>query len=245
MNAISSTASCIKLNASAASDKGLMREHNEDSFLLDEKLKLFIVADGMGGHEHGKTASKMACDLVLQQVNEGQDVESAIVFAHRQIQLLSKRICSERGMGTTIVVAQILGPKLLGIWWVGDSRVYASTKERLRLLTHDHSRVQELVDLKIISQEQALRHPQRNIITRSLGMQILDDVKVDACNVNLTSDMQILLCSDGLSNELNDNEIHYILKQNISNNEKANRLISAANSSGGRDNITAAVLTPT
>lgn len=234
--------SATKLRVAAASDKGKVRVFNEDSYLIDESLGLFIVADGMGGHEHGKTASKMACNIIQQQVQQNIDVSSAIQCAHSKIQHLGKEIASGRGMGTTVVVAKLAAHNMLDIWWLGDSRAYQHTRDTLTLLTHDHSKVQELVDREIITMEEAQRHPQRNIITRSLGMSALNEVDVDKVSTMLNPNTSILLCTDGLTNELNEHEISDWLNTQLDTQQKTEGIISAVNQKESRDNVSVLLL---
>lgn len=242
MIAINPLCSETSLKVAAASDKGRVRAFNEDSYLIDESLGLFIMADGMGGHQHGKTASQMACNIIQQQVQQNTDVSRAIQYAHSKIQQLSKDIASNRGMGTTVVVAKLTADKTLDIWWLGDSRAYQHKEGTLTLLTHDHSKVQELVDCEIITLEEAQRHPQRNIIARSLGMPALNEVEIDKVSMKLKPDTSILLCTDGLTNELNEHEISDWLNTELNTQQKTESLISAVNQKQSRDNVSVLLL---
>lgn len=233
----------MQINTVGMSHTGKVRSINEDSFIIDQKHGLWIAADGMGGHDNGKTASKMACDLILQNVQQGRAVEQAIYGAHASILECAIRVGAKRGMGTTLVLAKLEG-KYLDVWWVGDSRAYLQAGTTLKQLTHDHSKIQELLDLKLISEEEAKTHPQRHVITRSLGMSSSKQFGADHKRIELAKQSKVLICSDGLSNELNDSDIHQILTSRSSLQKQAEKLIQLSNDMGGRDNITVLLLEP-
>lgn len=222
----------------ALSDKGLKRAANEDSYLARPDLRLWIVADGMGGHENGKQASELCCDIVCQYIAQGATAETAINAAHQYIQNLAARKALKRGMGTTVVVLQELA-STMRVSWVGDSRAYIFSNNELRMLTKDHSVVQNLVDHELISAQDVRKHPQRNMLTRSLGLGMRSTVEVDSVEFTLAQDDEVLLCSDGLNAELEDSEIQGILAQQSNKQARVDALIKQAKLSGGRDNITA------
>ncbi len=227
--------------SSALSDVGKKRQINQDSFLCREDLGLFIVADGMGGHDDGKQASEMACHIICEQCLLGHDVETAINIAHQNIIHQSNINHSLKGMGTTLVVLQKIGEKFL-LSWVGDSRAYLFERNNLTCLTKDHSIVQELIDRKLITAKEARVHPKRNLLTQSVGLSNHESLKIDYAIIHLDADAEILLCSDGLSTELDDCDIESILQQNNNQEKRVKALVDKANENGGKDNITAMLI---
>lgn len=231
----------MQIDSIGVSHTGQVRLVNEDSFLVNTSQGLWIVADGMGGHENGKAASKMACDVILQKVEQGCYIEQAIYAAHTKIYEFATRLGVKRGMGTTLVLAKTDG-NFLDIWWVGDSRAYMQNNETLVQLTHDHSKVQELLDLNLICEAQAESHPHKHIITRSLGMSSSKEFRADHKRVAITRNTKIMLCSDGLSNELSDADILQTFASSNDLQAQAELLIHLSNEKGGRDNITVILL---
>lgn len=222
----------------ALTDTGKKRQINQDSFLCRDDLGLFIVADGMGGHDDGKQASEMACDIICDLCLQGHDLETAINVAHQKIIHQSNINHSIRGMGTTLVVLQKIGEKFL-LSWVGDSRAYLFQENRLTCLTKDHSIVQELIDRKLITAKEASVHPKRNLLTQSVGLSNHESLKIDFAIIQLDADAEILLCSDGLTTELDESDIASILQKNNNKEERVKALVDKANENGGKDNITA------
>lgn len=221
-----------------ASHKGKQRPSNQDSYLYRNDLGLFIVADGMGGHEDGKLASSMACDIVCQHYQQGDSINEAIEAAHTSIQVYAKQSGAINGMGTTLLVLQCMQSKLV-VSWVGDSRAYLFCDTSLTRLTKDHSVVQTLLDNHLITEQEALNHPKRNLLTQSVGLQGNYKLNIDSSELTTQSKGEILLCSDGLWNELSENEIKTILQLNISKEARVQQLVNLANEHGGSDNITA------
>lgn len=248
----------FKMIAAGATDVGRRREKNEDSFVIDEKIGLAMVADGMGGHSGGEVASQMAVDTVSQIVREftqdpemtlpgkvsfkpddhGGKLNHAIQEAGR---LIYERACKElalKGMGTTAVVIYAAdGRVYLGN--VGDSRGYLLREGIFRQLTLDHSFVGEQVRAGVITPETAKTHRMRNVITRSVGFQA--EVDSDILQKPIKDGDVYLLCSDGLSNMVEDAEMKVILESNPPQ-EACRRLVDIANAHGGDDNITAVVV---
>lgn len=220
---------------------GKVRQNNEDCFSVRPDLGLGIVADGMGGHEKGQLASKMACDLICQHVENGEAVVNAIEHAHKKIQEQSWLLGQVRNMGTTVVAIK-KDNKSTEIFWVGDSRAYVFSSGKLQLLSNDHSLVQKLLDRHLITEEEALSHPHRNMITQSLGMMSSRPLEIGRRSIDANKECTILLCSDGLSNELTHEQITAILNQNGDLETKTTNLITNANLSGGHDNITAMLI---
>ena len=156
---------------------GLRRDHNEDTYCAEPRLGLWLVADGMGGHELGEVASAIARDTVVEKFSQGEPLTSAIKTAAQRIVDQSRARQSSMPMGTTLVAA-VLNQSSYEVAWVGDSRVY-HWNGSLRQLTSDHSYVQELVDQGAISAEQAKTHPHRNVVTQALGVTEPEALKVD------------------------------------------------------------------
>lgn len=228
-------------------DVGIVRSDNQDSVyseILAEECGLFIVADGMGGHLGGKTASSMAIDIISRTINEKFDVclksneikrllTGSVSEANSLIYKKSLTDPEFEGMGTTLVVMLISGNTMYTVS-VGDSRAYVYNEGRMYQITNDHSLVADLVSKGVLSHEEAKLHPQKNVITRAVGSE--EDVFSDYFETNLTSGNVVIACSDGLHNLLSDAEIARVISDDEEN--PANKLISLANERGGNDNIT-------
>ncbi len=240
------------MKAYAITDIGRKRTLNQDYvYLTLEKIgqlpNLFVVADGMGGHKGGGYASRMAVETILSEI-EKSDADSpaqVMVDAIRHANQCIRKTAAEderlTGMGTTVVAATCIGD-MLEVANVGDSRLYIADEKEIRQITQDHSLVEEMVRFGGISREQARKHPDRNIITRAVGVE--DDLKVDCFFVPLKKGDKVLLCSDGLTNMLEDEEIQRILEEVGSVEERAQRMVEAANDRGGRDNIAVIIMEP-
>lgn len=220
------------------------RELNEDSFYIpsDGELPLIILADGMGGHNAGQQASQMAVSLILEAM-QGADktggykdkLNKAINYANSKIYDCSKNDYTLRGMGTTVTAA-LLTPDSYNVANIGDSRIYLFNRKELVQVSIDHSLVSELYMRGIITQEQARKHPQRNIITRALGTRM--DEKVDIFEGKWAPGDIILACTDGLYGYVTDNEIFNVLTCVQSLDVLCNALIELALSNNADDNIT-------
>jgi serine/threonine protein phosphatase PrpC len=254
-----------KKNATASwmfaggSDVGRTRAHNEDTISVDEQRKLVVLADGMGGYQAGEVASKLAVDVVreesadltLSDTDLGRvDPETGIAVAMRQlrsaIEKANNRICSVargkeelNGMGTTIVAARFYDGRV-GIAHVGDSRCYRLRDAKLEQLTRDHSYVQDQLEKGFITEEAARNSPQKNLITRALGIDAI--AEADVQEFRTRTDDIYLLCSDGLSDLVADSQIEKTLCEPLAPAEQTARLIAAANANGGRDNISVIVV---
>ena len=216
---------------------GLRREHNEDTYYGDGVLGLWLVADGMGGHEFGEVASALARDTIVREVRAGQALAQAIQSADEEIIKQSRRRAEALPMGTTIAAARVANDRF-EIAWVGDSRVYLWNGE-LRQISQDHSYVQELIDQGAITAEQARNHPHRNVVTQALGVTDPQSLKVETITGELKPGMQLLLCSDGLTEEVDDRQIANVLrKTDLSAQECVDQLVMAALDGGGSDNVT-------
>ncbi len=216
---------------------GLRREHNEDTYYADAELGVWLVADGMGGHEHGEVASALARDTVVAEIKKGESLACAIQLADEEIIRHSSKRVEALPMGTTVAAIRIKGNDF-EVCWVGDSRVYLWDGE-LKQLSQDHSYVQELIEQGAITLEQARTHPHRNVVTQALGVTDPKSLRVETIKGTLTAGMQVLLCSDGLTEEVDDKHIAAVLaRSELSAQECADHLILAALEGGGSDNIT-------
>lgn len=239
--------------AGAATDIGLSRTTNEDSYYCSKGLNaphLYIVADGMGGHNGGEIASRTSVDTVKSFIEDGYvSVEyindrllmlrDAIVKANSMVYNRSIEERDLKGMGTTFTMAMIEGKRLY-IGHIGDSRMYLMRKGECRKLTEDHSLVAQLIKNGSISPEEGDKHPQKNIITKALGIDMT--VEMDLNTEDLQDKDILLLCTDGLTNMLQLDEILRICSTNKSPQLITEELIQGANTRGGKDNVTAIVV---
>lgn len=231
---------------------GRKRKLNQDYVYTSEQPvgslpNLFIVADGMGGHNAGDYASKVTVETIVEKVGNTAEtdrtriLEEAIAAANTLIRTRAKESSDLEGMGTTVVAATCEG-KSLCVANVGDSRLYVANRKEIRQITKDHSWVAEMVRRGGMGKEEARNHPDKNIITRAIGAD--DDVKIDFFTVQLKEGDLILMCTDGLTNMLEDEEIRMILDGARDMVEKAEELVEAANERGGRDNISVILIDP-
>ena len=220
---------------------GLRRELNEDTYYGDAELGLWLVADGMGGHEFGEVASALARDAVVREVRAGRPLAEAIRRADEDIIKHSRQRAESLPMGTTMVALRIIDNRF-ELAWVGDSRAYLWNGQ-LRQLSSDHSYVQELIAQGAITAEQARAHPHRNVVTQALGVTDPQSLKVETLSGELRPGQQLLLCSDGLTEEVDDAGIAALIaKPELSAQECVDHLVSAALDGGGSDNVTVILL---
>jgi PPM family protein phosphatase len=221
----------------ALSDVGRQRQGNEDSFL--ERSPLFVVADGMGGARAGEVASRMAVeqfdDADRADMPPEQQLAEVAKGANRRIHEMAQEDSAYAGMGTTFTAALVTGREI-AIGHVGDSRLYRFRDGELERLTHDHSLVEEFVRQGKLTPEEAEVHPQRSIITRALGPE--PDVEVDTYTHSGRDGDVYLLNSDGLTGMISEGQVAEILRDRESLEDAAEKLITAANENGGKDNIT-------
>ncbi|MCM1064179.1 MAG: Stp1/IreP family PP2C-type Ser/Thr phosphatase [Eubacterium sp.] len=231
---------------------GKKRKLNQDFIYTSEqpvgKLpNIFIVADGMGGHKAGDYASKVTVETIVAEILKSEESETTAILEHaiKTANALIRRCAEEspdlEGMGTTVVAATCDGD-VLQVANVGDSRLYIANHKEIRQITRDHSLVEEMVRMGGIAREEARNHPDKNIITRAVGAD--DVVKPDFFTVKLNHDDIVLMCTDGLTNMLEDEEIRMILEESRDMVEKAEELVKAANDKGGRDNISVILIDP-
>lgn len=231
---------------------GRRREMNQDYMYTSETAvgnlpNLFLVADGMGGHAAGEYASKFTVENMVEKIgsSSGKQPVALIKEAVEEVNALllaeAEADASKAGMGTTIVAATVIDGRLYAAN-VGDSRLYVINREQITQITRDHSLVEEMVRLGEMDKEAAKDHPDKNIITRAVG--VLPEVAVDFFEIALAEEDTILMCSDGLTNMVEDSEIKRIVLGQRDIVEKAEKLVETANQNGGRDNITVVLIEP-
>lgn len=232
-------------------DIGMVREVNQDYVFATEAPignlpNLLVVADGMGGHRAGEYASRLAVEVLKQEL-EGSTEESpeavmrnAITRANERVLEAARQDAKLSGMGTTLVVATVI-ERTLYFANVGDSRLYLLSDD-IKQLSKDHSLVQEMVRLGGINQEEAKSHPDKNIITRAIGAK--DELDIDFYEYRLKKNDMILMCTDGLSNMVEDEEMLHIVKCSRDVVEAVEQLIERAKDNGGNDNIGVIVAQP-
>lgn len=248
----------MRIISAGATDPGRKRANNEDSFLVLDSMRLFAVADGVGGHEGGEVASSITVDTLREVVpdmlaqgdrtppsgaSRGTDREPAalryaVSLANRRILEAAAQKPSLAGMGTTLTVLLLSGSRGI-VAHLGDSRAYLLRSGRLRQLTEDHSLVAEQVKAGLLTPEQARTSSHRNVITRALGIK--DDAAPDLRELALQPGDRFLLCSDGLTEMVGDKEISRVLAKHPPD-LAVRKLIDAANTAGGVDNITAVIV---
>ncbi len=248
----------MPIRARGQTDVGQKREHNEDSFLVSEELGLFIVADGMGGHAGGGTASRLAVQTIEARMRVAREaspelftdagsleespipdlLRESVESACESIYQAAQGDPALTGMGTTVTAAVVAGQKAF-VAHVGDSRCYLVRGARIYQVSEDHSLVNEQLKAGAITPDEARHSRLKNIITRSVGFE--SDVVVDLMGLDLEHDDRLVICCDGLSNLVEDDEILDVLRTS-SLDEAPRRLIDLANQRGGDDNITVIVV---
>ena len=238
--------------AFAKTDIGRVREQNQDYYYIPETIEepqVYILADGMGGYKGGEVASKLATESVKKYIqNNFEDtpknkedilklIENAVEYANMVVYEKSKEIPELEGMGTTLEVCVIYNNKAY-IGHVGDSRIYRIRKDIIRKLTKDHSYVQQLIEDKKITREEAKSHPKKNMLTKALGCTPYVEPDIRARNFE-KGDI-FIMCSDGLTNMVEEKRICELVKEDIST--AANKLVNEANQAGGYDNITIIII---
>ena len=246
----------MKVTVRAATDTGRVRDHNEDSYSAPRGKEsppgvdaLLVVADGMGGHAAGEVASRMTVEGIVQSLNDRGEESSKLrgnafgAFLRRVLEEVNQKVwqagqeSDKRGMGTTCTLAAIRDDQLF-LAHIGDSRAYLLRDGELHQVSKDHSWVEDAVDQGVITREQARTHPNRNVITRAIGLE--PQPEIDTSVMALADGDLLLLCSDGLNSMIPDEDIHRILTTS-GLEDVCRALIRAANSQGGHDNITVVV----
>ncbi|WP_159931175.1 PP2C family serine/threonine-protein phosphatase [Oceanicoccus sp. KOV_DT_Chl] len=219
------------------------REHNEDCFAVDTASGLGVVADGMGGYACGEVASELVKVTIERATAKGEDLVAAITQAHSAVTAAAAADESKAGMGSTAVAVKFSGLDY-HVAWVGDSRAYLWDGEsELKQISRDHSYVESLLSNGAISYEEAINHPNRNLITQAVGVAAEGGLDVGSVRGRLAAGQQLILCSDGLVDEVLDHDIAKLLAAAEDPEEALNALIRAAVVAGGHDNITVVIVT--
>jgi protein phosphatase len=241
------------LDYAALSDKGIIREQNEDfwNIVLDNKGNpiAFIIADGMGGHMAGDVASRMAVEIISQEIYRGFEAinsSTTIGFLEKIVNLANDEIykyallnLNGTGIGTTLTLGLIHSGKIT-IAHIGDSRFYLIRGGTIQSMTRDHSFVGELVEKGVLDQEEARNHPLRNQITRALGYE--KNIEIDFYNIDVKKGDMYLFCTDGLTVKVSSDELLTMLEQEKDLNVILKNMVELANQRGGDDNITAIIV---
>jgi len=243
----------LKITAAGKTDPGMVRSNNEDNFFLDEKLKLLVVADGMGGHASGETASLMTVNIMRDYFQGQQQIFgdydrnyseatnklcSAIRLANLAVYEAGQSSPQLKGMGTTVVAAMLTGNKL-SIAHIGDSRLYLVRAGNIDQITDDHSIIGEQVRKELITKEEAAVSEIKNVLTRALG--IMEDNDPDLDELTVFAGDTLLLCTDGLSNMVAEETMLDIVTGAENNAAACEMLVQTANENGGKDNITVVI----
>lgn len=232
----------LKVRYQARTDRGLVRPKNEDAYVADEESSLFIVCDGLGGHAAGEVASSMAADILRKELHRPNGIprerlKSALDLANQAILVRQQEDSRFAGMGTTVSALWFALASQDEAWigHVGDSRIYRLRNSELEQLTEDHSPIFRMFKEGKLSKEDLRRHPQKNLIERSLGQS--PELQKDIFSITVKMGDRFLLCSDGLTDLISDEEIRELLARK-SWNELSDHLVQAAKNQGGFDNVT-------
>ena len=248
----------MQVKACGMTHVGRQRQHNEDSYLVEGDARLFLVADGMGGHAAGEIASRIAVDSISEFILHTKEDDgtwphaydenykrstnrlmAAVRMANTRVLEAMRKDARLRGMGTTIV-ACMADDNMMSVAHVGDSRAYLLRDKQLSRITNDHSWVFEQVQAGMLTEAEAEKHPLRNVITRALGGAL--QVVPDASEIECQPGDVYLLCSDGLTGMVSEDEIQRIVAENDDLEAACTQLIEAANEHGGLDNVTAVLV---
>jgi serine/threonine protein phosphatase PrpC len=231
----------FRFETGALSDPGLVRDENEDNWFVDEAKGVWLVADGMGGHTNGKLASTRIVDCVRTIGAAVSAPDLLARFTDRLMrangELLQVSTASNAVLGSTVVAILVFGNQF-ACTWAGDSRAYLARNGKLHQISRDHTEVQELLDKGIINEEQALAWPRRNIITKAVG--VFDDLELDTVHGQVSEGDRFLLCSDGLTGHVGDDEIYDAVSR-YSPAEACRKLIDLTLERGAKDNVTVVI----
>jgi serine/threonine protein phosphatase PrpC len=220
---------------------GLRRTRNEDTYYADASLGLFLVADGMGGHQHGEVASALVRDAMVDLVTRGHSLIDAVHGAGERLLAHTRGSLDVLPMGTTIAALRLTTDSY-EVAWVGDSRIYMWKRE-LRQISHDHSLVQALVEAGQLDPAKASHHPQRNVLTQALGVTATEQLHIGMARGQLEPGIGFLLCSDGLTEGVNDASIaRTVARTDLAAQECVDQLLLSALDSGGDDNVTVIIV---
>jgi serine/threonine protein phosphatase PrpC len=234
----------MKLNFTGATDPGLIRSNNQDAYYIDPEGRFFVVADGMGGHAGGEEASRIATEEIQgylaanwQSPTSSEELLAQAFWKANEAILQDQQNYPERAdMGTTVVVVILRTAESPWCAHIGDSRLYRWRNSQLEQITEDHTWVARAIKIGDITAEEARIHPFRHVLSRCLGREDLHQIDVQPLDVQVGD--RLLLCTDGLTEELVEQKIHNCLKSNPSLEKAANSLVEAAKEQGGHDNIT-------
>lgn len=231
----------LKVHSFGKSDPGLKRTNNEDAFIVSPETNLFAVADGMGGAAAGEVASQIFIDTAREVFSKDSNkpiewVQDAFRLANEKILQYAMNHPNHQGLGCTAELMTFFDQNYV-IGHVGDSRTYLLRKNQMKQLTRDHSYIQEQIDHGLLRLEDAKNHSMRHVILRAVGIE--DTLALDLLRGNILPGDVFLLCSDGLTDMVEDSEIQNILLSSLSLDQKVEGLIELAKSAGGKDNITA------
>lgn len=220
---------------------GLRRMRNEDTYYADAALGLFLVADGMGGHQHGEVAAALVRDAVVDLVTRGHSLIESVQGAGERLLAHTRQSTDLLPMGTTIAALRISGESY-EVAWVGDSRIYM-WKQGMRQISHDHSLVQALVEAGQLDPAQASHHPQRNVLTQALGVTTSEQLHIGMARGRLEAGTGFLLCTDGLTDDVDDAAIaRMVARTDLAAQECVDQLLLSALDHGGDDNVTALIV---
>lgn len=216
---------------------GLRRTRNEDTYYADPSLGLFLVADGMGGHQHGEVASALARDVVVSEVRDGAPLIDAVRTAASRLEAHARKSRDALPMGTTLAALRIRD-EAYELAWVGDSRIYAFG-DQFRQVSHDHSLVQELINAGRLDPELAARHPQRNVLTQALGITTAEHIHIGVARGACRAGIGFLLCTDGLTEGLDDAALARLVQRtDLAAQECVDHLLLDGLEASGSDNLT-------
>lgn len=230
-----------RAHSSAQTHPGRKRPQNQDSIHMDDGHGLWVLADGMGGHQGGEIASAIACEEIPAAIADSKPLQEALRVAHRKILARGEQQPALRGLGTTVVVIHQQGHQY-ELAWSGDSRIYRWRKGRLQQLSEDHSIVARMLRAGLISDEQARTHPHQHVISSCLGTTSGDGLEIGYKIETWERGDWLLLCSDGLTDELEDETIAAFLQQHNDLDAASQALLQAALEAGGRDNVSVALI---
>lgn len=227
------------LETSGHTDVG-KRKHNEDAFLIDRELGLYVVADGVGGHHSGEVASALTIEVIQREVAAGKDLDTAIQLANQAVIDGVETGKGKAGMATTVVALKLTGTRF-EVAWIGDSRAYL-WDGKLTLLTRDHSYVEAQLAAGKITLEEARVHPRRHVILQAIGLQMEGELNVGHNSGELAEGNTLLLCSDGVTDPLDNEQLSHLLGRDTPLEQTCNGLVRTALQCGGKDNTTAVAL---
>lgn len=227
--------------ASSATHVGLVSSHNEDRYASDTQLGLWVIADGMGGHVAGEIASQLAIETIVSSFRSGSNLVEAVSDAHPVILEAIQNDVTLAGMGTTAVAVHLDGLRYQ-VAWSGDSRCYLWSAKNLKQITRDHSYLEFLLSNNDMDAQAAYDHPERKSLTHAIGISNQMSLKIDTVGGHLQSGNYLLLCSDGLTDEVKNDDIAAVFDNTKDLDDICNNLINAALANGGRDNITITVI---